>query len=193
MPMTLVHRPRSAQRAQKDMHDEISNTYHALCSGVIMPRLNEDVSDWSDKPKFYCNVKVSRKQWQVWFGYDARTKGGKKYKWAGEGTAQRSGKPGKKPYKIKPKKGKALRYDVPHFPKTLPTTSGGRPKTNITYDNMETSEVIRQEVMHPGIFPRNFTQSLRDDLSERSRVGGFKSVTEAAVKRALRKRNVRIK
>ena len=80
-----------------------------------------------------------------------------------------------------------MKFPVPHMPKSLPGIAGIGPFRVLRHGDMTQVDVVTQKVMHPGIRPRDFSGSMRRELSERDRPGGMKSVTDAATKRAFRK------
>ena len=118
------------------------------------------------------------------FGYDRREKIGRIYGWVDKGTATYIG--GSK-YPIVPVRAKALKFPVPHMPKSLPGITGIGPSVVLSHGNAKQVDVLAKKVMHPGIRPRDFSKSMRRELAERDRPGSMKSVTDAAVKRAYRK------
>lgn len=149
-----------------------------------MARLSADVANWEHQPKFWCRRAVGWKKWWVAFGYDQRTKAGQIFGWVDEGTATYIGKD---KYPIVPKTKDALHFQVPHMPKTTPGIAGIGPAMVLQHGDVSRQDVFAQKVMHLGIRPRNLSKSLKRELSERTRPGGLRSVTDAAVKRGLRR------
>jgi hypothetical protein len=161
---------------------EVRTAYEEL-SRTSISKLNSNVSDWENKPKFKCAISVSNKNWTFKLGYDARTEGGKHYKWVDEGTGARGGG---EAYEIIPKKANSLVFIYPpHIPKSMPIppvpglVKLGGPTLN-----------KRKHVTALGIYPRNFSKELEKWMRNREQVGGFRSVTEAAIKRALRREGI---
>jgi hypothetical protein len=150
----------------------------------VIPRLEGDVAEWTVKPQFWCKYAVGWDKWWVKFGVDKRTKIGRIYEWVNEGTATYVGGD---PYPIVPVNAQVLAFKIPHYPKTLPGFAGVGPFVVLDQGTVEQTDVRTKKVMHRGIRPRYFTKSLKRELSERGRVGGFRSVTDAAVKRGFRK------
>jgi hypothetical protein len=180
--LKLVRRPRSAKRMSETVRSEVRKALDSLADTSIQ-KLESDIKSWENKPKFAKNVRVSNKSWLMELGYDARTEAGKHYKWSDVGTGSRGGN---KAYDIYPKHKKYLVFTYPpHVPKVLPIppvpglVKNGPPVLN-----------RRKHVKAPGIYPRNFSKNLKETLSKRDQVGGFRSTIEAAIKRAFRKEGV---
>lgn len=182
MPMTLIHRPRSPRRLHQEILDAVRGAYQALAKDIIAT-LKSDVANWNEQPEFFSTVNVGTKRWFVSVRYDKETEIGQIYTWVDKGTGARGGG---QAYDIYPKVADALHFTVPHFPKTV-ATGFGIPGIVVQQPDISTSEVITKHVTALGIEPRNFTSSVRDYYGTRSRPGGFRSVTEAAVKRGARR------
>lgn len=183
MPMTLIRKPRSPRILHKIILDEVRPAYHELVDAIIK-RLLADITDWSTQPEFKKTVNVGRKRWFISVRYDKTTEAGERYNWVDKGTGSRGGG---KPYDIYPVNADALHFTVPHMPKTVPTDFG-IPGTVLNQGDTSTSDVYTGAVLdHPGIWPRHFTDSIKEEYGTRSRIGGFRSVTEAAIKRGARK------
>jgi len=182
MPMTLIRRPRSPRRLHKEILDEVRGAYQALAKD-IMATLKNDVANWNEQPEFFSTVNVGTKRWFVSVRYNKETEIGQIYTWVDKGTGERGGG---QAYDIYPVNADALHFTVPHFPKTV-ATGFGIPGIVVQHAEATVSDVYTQHVTHPGIEPRNFTSSVRDYYGTRTRPGGFRSVTEAAVKRGARK------
>jgi len=183
MPMTLIRRPRSPRRLHKEILDAVRGAYQALAKDIITT-LENDIASWSEKPTFKSTVNVGTKRWFVSVRYDKTTRIGEIYGWVDKGTGERGGG---QAYDIFPKQADALRFTVPHQPKTVATDFG---IPGIVFQNAPTEfETVNVEAIygHKGIAPRNFTQSIKDYYGARTRPGGFRSVTEAAVKRGARR------
>ena len=147
--------------------------------------MEADVKDWTNQPRFWCRVSVSSRTWSVKFGYDRRTKAGKIYGMVDKGTASYAGGSS---YPITPRKpGGALRFMHPTPIKTTPGIAGIGPGLVRQQGGVERGVIYTKKVEHPGIRPRHFTKSLRELLLQRTRPGGLRSTTDAAVKRAFRK------
>ena len=147
--------------------------------------MKKDVADWGHQPKFWCRFAVGWKAWWIRFGYDRRTKAGKIYGMVDKGTATHIGRSS---YPIVPKIKKALRFIVPTPVKTTPGIAGIGPGLVRMQGAVARGAVIVKKVKaHPGIRPREFTESLRAFLNSRTRPGGLRSTTDAAVKRGFRK------
>jgi len=82
---------------------------------------------------------------------------------------------------------KALAFPYPTPIKTTPGIPGVGPGLVRLQGAVERGMVVVKKVMHPGIRPRYFLKSLLDELNSRTRPGGLRSTTDAAVKRAWRK------
>ena len=144
------------------------------------------MSDWEHRPRFWCRYAVGWKEWRVAFGFDGRTVAGRIYRWVDQGTGERHISGMGHSYVIVPKNAKALHFFTPTPTKTTPGIRGIGPGIVMQY-NATPEEVFTKKVVHPGIQPRDFSRTLRDMLNQRNRPGGFRSVTDAAVKRAMRK------
>ena len=185
--MKLVRRPRSAKRITELILDEVNKGYEELADKAITI-LDSDVQDWEHKPTFKSYITVNTKTWKFEIKVDRRTKEGKIYTWVDEGTALLGGKG--EAYDIKPKHGKALAFKVPHYPKSVPNVVGLIPGIVMSQGIMKQADVVTKKVTHKGIRPRRFSESLRDMLMERERIGGFRSVSEASIKRGLRRAEI---
>jgi len=82
---------------------------------------------------------------------------------------------------------KALAFTYPTPIKTTPGIPGIGPGLVRLQGGVERGVVVVKKVMHRGIRPRHFQRSLLDELNSRTRPGGLRSTTDAAVKRAWRK------
>lgn len=181
MPLKLVRRPRSANAAKTVIKKEVRAAWEATAKETI-DMLKEDVVDWVEPPEFSYKITLGRDTWTFLIKYDKRTRGGMHYKFVDEGTAERGGKG--PAYPIVAKNADVLAFYTPDYPKTA-AVSGGRPKTGQSTEGDQTL-VLTEKVMHPGITPRKFTDSIRDKLKKRG-PKGFKNITDAAMKRGLRK------
>jgi hypothetical protein len=176
--LKLIRRPKSARNMQKAIQTEVKKSLTTL-SGTIQVAMEKDVEDWDEKPEFKTDVTVNNARWQISGKTDKRTKMGKIYTYVDKGTAQRGGHGS--PYPIMPKNKKGmLRFSMPHVPKSMPNpVVSGFPSTEPKHD------VVTKAVMHPGIYPRNFTKTIVDKYLGR-KSGSFKAIIDAAIKRAVR-------
>lgn len=181
MPLRLIRKPRSANVVKPIIKEEVRAAWKELADKTIK-ELDGFVADWADKPVFKAAISLGEKEWIFNIKYDAKTTGGMHFKFVDKGTAERGGHGS--PYVITAKNVKYLHYYTPDFPKTSPA-EGGRPSTGQSTDG-DRSEVFRVSVIHPGITPRRFTDSLRDELKPPG-AGSFKNITDAAIKRGMRK------
>jgi hypothetical protein len=181
MAFTVTRRPRSANVMHNIVRKEVRQALQELADKT-KKELEDYVKDWEEKPKFTVKVGVSDEQWYIDVKVNRRNKIGRIFTWVDKGTGKRGGG---KSYFIRPKKRNKsgwLRFTVPHSPKTLPfPTIAGFP-ANEPFRKVKTYLVI-----HPGIYPRNFTTRVHNKLAERNKPGSFKSVVDAAIKRAFRK------
>lgn len=179
----LIRRPRSVKRVTKSVQDEIRKTYDELATKSI-EKLEFNIMDWDKKPKFKSRISISDKEWKFSLGYDSKTEAGQHYKWVDEGTGSRGGG---EDYIIRPKKkGGFLVFTYPpHIPKSVPT-----PYVPGLVKGGPAILQHRKSVTAKGIYPRNFSKELEKFLKNREQVGGFRSVTEAAIKRAFRKEGI---
>jgi len=147
-------------------------------SKVAIAKFEENTKNWNDKPVFKSKVSVTQKRWTFTVRVMRNSKGGKIYGWVDKGTGSRGGG---KDYEIRPKKSKYLSFTVPHSPISLPNPAiQGFPPVG------DPKLVNVQVVHHPGIYPRNFTKTVEKKLKSKD-PGMFRSVIEAAVKRAFRR------
>lgn len=180
MPMTMVRRPRSATRFAQDIRREIKETYIRLADRTIK-QLSEEVSDWEHKPKFKKVVTTSKRKWRMTIKWDGRTKAGKIYNWVSLGTGSRGDKK-RETYIIRPKKAKALRFNLPMEIKTM--ADFGKVAPSLLADS---AEIVTRAVKAPGIYPRHLGKDVYAHLKTR-KSGSFHNETEAAIKRAIRAR-----
>ena len=184
MPMTLIRRPRSPHILNAIVRDEVRDAYRKLCEDSIKT-LKRDVARWEHKPSFRYKVACGMKLWYIAISHDSGSEAGTIYTYVDEGTGENAGHGGK--YPIVPRNAKSLTFAVPTPTKTTPGVAGIPGTVMLQGKGMSRELVSVKKVMHPGIRPRNFSKSLRDQLNNRTRPGSFRSVTEAAVKRGLRK------
>lgn len=180
MPMKLIRHPQSAKRKHPAIKAEVERTYHTL-GKTIVTELMQEIADWGDKPTLTYKVVISNKRWSLTIKNDLRTSGGKKYQWADLGTGERSGLPGRTAYDIRPKKAKMLKFVVPYNAKTPPSGP-----TN----QLPPGTYLAKKVTHPGIWPRKFMERKTNELKGR-KSGSFHAITEAAIKRGIRRIIVR--
>ena len=178
MPLTIIRRPRSAQRMTGQVRTEVRAALRTLAD-VARQMHEKDVESWKQKPRFITKVTVTNTEWQLTCKTDRRTKISKIYGWIDEGIGEYGGKTPLPDIKVK--KAKALGFIVPHQPLSLPNPSvPGIPSSDAPHG------VRTQSVRHPGIYPRNFSSTIRKWVGS-TEPGAFRSVIEAAVKRAFRK------
>jgi hypothetical protein len=195
MPKTrieLISRPRSARRLHKIVLDEVEEALNELGEEMV-GELQMNTNNWEHKPVFKFLAAADKPAWLLFVGYDAKTEAGQIYKWVDMGTGKWV--PGGEEYDIFP-----VNAEVLHFFSPLPTKTVGASGVSglgnfgIVLQNVAgevmTNERYAAHVTHPGIEPRNFSKTLRDQYSDRTRPGGFRSTIEAAVKRAYRKMGV---
>jgi len=175
----LIRRPKAASRMKYIVRQEVRAALNVL-AGEVQTRLEKDVSTWRNKPVFKTKVAVSDNNWRLEAKTDRRTKMGKIYGWIDKGVGEYGGFEKLPDIKAKRKNG-FLGFTVPHQPKSLPNPAvPGIPSTDTPHG------VHVKSVRHPGIYPRNFTETMLSWLKSRQ-AGAFRSVIEAAVKRAFRK------
>lgn len=183
MPMTIVRRPRSPNVMHEVVRNEVREAFRTFCKEAIK-RLEKDIKGWEHQPVFRYKVAAGTKLWYVNISYDSESEAGQIYKWVDEGTGENAGKGPK--YPIVPKNAKALQFIYPTRVKTTPGVAG-IPGIVMAGGSGKKELITTKKVMHPGIKPRHFVKSLRDELNNRNKPGGFKSTVDAAVKRGLRK------
>jgi hypothetical protein len=183
MPIRLVRRPRSPRVLHSIIRTEVREAWKQLAADKIKV-LQKDVYNWSLKPRFISKVTTGRVKWHFRISYDARTIAGRRYGYVDKGTSVKGGW-STKGYNIYPRKKKALAFDVPHLPKT--TVVAEIPGLIIKHGKVVQEHVIAKKVHHRGITPRHFTQSIHEELANRNNPKGLHMVTEAAIKRGIRK------
>lgn len=183
MPMKMLRSPQVARRVFPAVLSEVRVSYAALGLAVIK-KLQEDVADWDNPPKFTYKVSVNKKKWTLEIKYDRRTKAGKIYDWVSKGTGSRGLDPGGKTYYIYPKRAKALAFPLPMTIKTIPSPPKFAPSLFAATQN-----VVVKKVTAPGIYPRKLGEKTYDHLKGH-RSGSFRNVTEAAIKRAFRRMGI---
>jgi hypothetical protein len=181
MGIKIIRRPRSAKRMTDVVRNEVRRGLNDL-AGVVKIRLKTDVKDWDEQPSFIVKVVVSDNHWVLEARVNSRQRIGKIYKWVDEGVGEYGGKAKLPPIVAKKRNKTGMGFNVPHQPKTLPVP----PVPGIPAGGPQTFVRTRQ-VRHPGIYPRRFTETLKDWLKSKQ-PGAFRSVIEAAVKRAVRRR-----
>jgi hypothetical protein len=170
------------------MHEHVlkvvDDAYQELGKVIIDRLVNVDLGAWDEVPTFKTETKVNTKRWEIRIRVDKRQQIGKIFGYVDKGTAARGDKnvASGKEYSITPKKkGGNLSFVAPLMPKTFPSPGvAGFPRRG------EPHLQVRAEVLHPGIYPRNFSKNIYDEMKQREKVGSLRSVTEAAVKRAFR-------
>ena len=182
MPFELVRRPRSARRLHSIVRKEVRASYKTLAVFAVR-RLEQDIEDWGEQPEFKTKVVVGMKRWSIRIDYDRESEIGEIYGWVDEGTGTYIGNDA---YEIFPVDADSLKFSVPYDPKTIPDLFGAGLGIVLEAGDVQQDDVFAKRVLHPGIRPRNFTKSLQDFLKHPTKVGGFRSVTEAAIKRAFR-------
>jgi hypothetical protein len=164
---------------QADIQAEVRTALNTL-GDTSIKELQTEIADWQDQPRFSKNVTMTAKEWILQVKIDKRTKAGMIYNWVDKGTGSRGGH---KDYPIVPKKaGGMLRFSWPYAPRTMPNP--GIP--NFPHTDAVRG-VVTKAVMHPGMYPRNFTNTMLTKLKNPKQVGGFRSTLEAAIKRAMRR------
>jgi len=177
--LTLKRKVRSTtvRRHHEVVQEEVRKGLEKF-SEAIIGKFEDTVSGWHDKPVFKTKVTVTKKRWNIKVKVVRTTKIGKIFGWVDKGTGSRGGD---SDYDILPKKKKFLSFNVPHSPVTMPNPSiSGFPPTG------SLTTVRTKAVKHPGIYPRNFTQSVAK-WAKSKEAGAFRSNIEASAKRAFRK------
>lgn len=182
----LIRHPKTSTQQIKAIQEEVQAALDNFGKNTVVPRLKQDTASWDNQPNFSTVVNITSKRWTLQAKVDKRNQSGKIYNWVDKGTASRSVNGGN-PYTIVAKHKTAngmpgmLKFTVPHHPISLPNPAvSGFPPSG------ESKTVITPVVTHPGIYPRNFTKTILEELKGKQ-AGGFKSVIDAAIKRAIRK------
>lgn len=138
---------------------------------------NRFVTGFKNKPRFSLKKVLTRYEISVTVAVDKRTKAGRIYNWIDKGTGRYGVK--KRAYEIKPKpsnKSGLLSFRTQYIPKTAPIAKvGGLGKA--------VGQRIRvKRVMHPGIKPRKFSQTIEKKLNP-----PFKRRIDNAIRRSVRR------
>jgi hypothetical protein len=162
------------------IRSEVARAYDTLAQAAVQT-LKDEIATWSHQPNITHKIDVTKKQWTLTIIIDEKSEAGKIYKWVSEGTGERSGLPNRTAYTIRPKNAGALYFNLPATPASTGYNGEVAPSTTA-----DPGEFVMQEVHMPGIYPRHLGKDLYDHLKSR-RPGSFRNVTEAAIKRGLRK------
>ena len=166
------------------MAQEVGKEY-AKIGGDIETDLNAMLGpQWSEKPGVTTKVTITKKRWRLQVKIDRRTRAGKKFWAVSAGTGIYG--PKHRPYVIRPRRAKALRFTVPHRPKTLPATAFTK-RARALEPKGRPGVVYTQKVTATGIRPRNFHARLRVRYNNRQWTGGFYRRSENAARRGMRK------
>lgn len=179
MPIKVIRRPMVASRRRVIVQEEVRNALKGLAT-VVRKRLMNDVKDWQSQPEFIIKVAVTANVHSLTARVSKSNKVGKIYGWIDEGVGEYGGKQ-PLPDIVPKNKKKYLGFTAPHSPVSMPNPSiPGFP-------SKESPHGVRvKSVRHPGIYPRNFTLTLMKWLKSKE-PGAFRSVVEAAIKRAIRR------
>ena len=183
MPMELIRRPRAARMLMDEITSEVESSYEKLADEIIR-RLQKDIASWAHQPVFSKDIAIHPRKWQLTVSFDITSEEGEIYNWVDKGTG--TWLPGGKEYDIFPINADALHFQIPGTPKSV-VTDFGIPGVVLQDATSEANDVFAKHVSHPGIKPREFTKSIKKEYSSRTRIGGFRSVTERSIKRGLRK------
>lgn len=141
-------------KLQQNMLTEIFVEHQVIANDSIA-QFNRKIARWKNKDKFEAQVRTKPGKWFVGVAHNGDTDAGKHFTWADKGTGERGGGSA---YPITAKNGKSLVFSVPHSPKTLgisqPTPSG------------PSKLIVAQTIMHPGIWPRGWTDLEKDYWSK---------------------------
>lgn len=183
MPMSLIRRPRAARMLQAEIVGEVTKAYDVLADNIIKT-LQKDIASWEHQPVFSKTVRIRARRWAIEVRFDSESEEGKIYKWVDKGTG--TWLPGGDYYDIFPVNADFLEFTIPEATKSV-VTDFGIPGVVLQSASSEPDFIKTDHVSHPGIKPRNFTKSLMDYYKSRTRIGGFRSITESAIKRGNRK------
>jgi hypothetical protein len=182
----LVRYPRT-RPTHAAMAKEVAKEYEALARDMERALMDMLGTGWRDKPDVQVEIKITKKRWMIRLKIDARTRAGRKFWWAAKGTGVHG--PKHRAYLIRPRRAKALRFTVPHQPKTLPGTYyTKRARATVAAGELET--VYSQLVVATGIRPRLFHKRLETRFNNRYWTGGFYRRSENAARRGLRRSNI---
>ena len=178
--MQLERWPRTRKTPQL-IRDELKRSYRTIMWPAIERDFKQVVTGWKDKPTFYYKMSVSGRLYRFEVKVDARTTGGKHFVWVDKGTAAHGDPHGSPKYLIEAKKAPFLVFTTPYQPKTVP-------QDGLYYDpSGPTMHHKRKKLMHPGIKPRNFSETILKKYKDRSNSQGFYLVTKNAYRRAFRR------
>lgn len=159
---------------RQELRDEMTRAANAL------ELLHEQsVRGWSFEVRFIKSISVTRNLIAALVRPDARTKAGKIYTYVDKGTGLHG--PRQQAYKI-PKfvtpDSKLLKFRTNYQPKTKPVA-----KANAGPGTATGGWVTKQQVTHPGIEARKFSETYIERLSP-----SFKRRIDNAIRRAVRRR-----
>lgn len=181
--LKLVRFPRT-RPTHEAMAKEVGKEY-VMLGGDIQDALYTMLGPgWQNKPKVTTVVKVTKKEWSIKVKIDRRTRGGKRFWWASAGTGIYG--PKHRPYIIRPRRAKALRFQVPYKPKTLPATAFTQRARSLETGG-GTKTVLTKRVVATGIRPRKFHIRLAAMYNNRRWTGGFYRRSENAARRGMRR------
>lgn len=187
----MVSKPRAPRRLHQIVLNEVEKALEELGDEMVK-RLEKDIESWDHQPEFISFAVANKKNWLLQVGYNRGTREADIYTWVDQGTGLHG--PDGEEYDIFPVNADKLNFLTPTPTKSVGESAlGGLGGFGIVLENAlqgAQEEVFTDHVVHPGIEPRDFTGSLKKYYMESTRPGGFRSVIEAAVKRAYRKMGI---
>jgi hypothetical protein len=166
------------------MAEEVSQEYARIGQDIQGDLYAMLGPSWTHKPDITTKVTITKKRWQIQTKIDRRTKSGRIFWAVSAGTGIWG--PKHRPYTIRPRRAKALRFKVPFRPQTLPATAFTQRARALERKGPEET-VYTQKVTATGIRPRNFHTRLRVRYNNRKWNGGFYQRSENAARRGMRK------
>lgn len=178
--LSLIRRPRTRQMWPV-IKQELQEAYCDILLPAVVAKYAEiaQFNKWAGKPEIKMRTRISGQRYLVQFHVDIRTRLGKIFMWVDKGTGLEG--PKHSEYLIVPKNAEYLAFDVPYHPYTYPPEA-------LRYDPNAPSAFIKtQEVHHPGIQARRFSEQVLKWAKDRYNTKGFYRVTENAYRRGFRK------
>lgn len=135
------------------------------------------VRTWSNKPRFAYRVEIKPDLLRVWVDVAGSAK--EIFHYVDQGTGKWGPKKSEYPIPKQVTPGKLLKFRTGYSPRTAPKAkiTGGSGSANGPW-------VSTEQVMHPGIEPRNFTDKVTEELNP-----SFERRIENAIRRGIRKAN----
>lgn len=169
--MKLERRPTSASRITANVQQQVKVSYTSLAKDIVKD-VRAKFAYFSKPPTFRYYVRISNVRYAIEITLPLDSFSNKKAKWINDGT---------QPHIITGRNGNRLFFKLPATIQTIP--ADGNVAKSVTGDP---GRYAPFSVEHPGISPRYFIQDAVNKYKGR-RPGSFYNVTEAAIKRGIRR------